>query len=114
MTHIIVKNYSTNLIEKSLHLEDPFLKAEKENERIEFQIEQERIKLSEFKLKVKQRLKVYKHVENKIDEDRQLVISKNNELKQFKSSSSLKSATSYRDLSSNQSNSTNRSDEQGI
>ena len=54
---------------KSEKQDNPFEKAILENVRIENKQELERKKLSDFKLRVKQRLTLYKHVENKIDKD---------------------------------------------
>ena len=67
-----------NIIETRLeNLENPFEKAIRENERIENRQELERKKLNEFKLRVKKRLILYKHVETKLDEDFQLKIDLN-------------------------------------
>ena len=49
--------------------ENPFERAIIENERIENKQEFERRKLSEFKLKVKKRLLLYKYAENNLDKD---------------------------------------------
>jgi hypothetical protein len=57
--------------------ENPFEKARIENERIENKQELERRKLSEFKLKVKQRLVLYKYAESKLDKDFKINFSLN-------------------------------------
>jgi hypothetical protein len=62
-------------------LDDPFEKAMRENEKIIAKIKEDQLRLAEFKKNVKTRLKVYKHVEHKIDEDdRQLKIDKSRKL----------------------------------
>jgi hypothetical protein len=62
------------------NFDDPFEKAMLENEKILMKIKEDQLKLAQFKKNVKERLKVYKHVEHKIDEDRQLKIDRTNKL----------------------------------
>ncbi|CAF0950144.1 unnamed protein product [Brachionus calyciflorus] len=56
--------------------ENPFENAIKENEKIEFKQEQERLKLIDFNKKVKERIRAFKFAEQKLEEDAQLIINR--------------------------------------
>ena len=65
-----------NIACKREDLEDPFEKARLENDKIQLKLKEDKMRLIQFKRTVRERLKDYKHVENKIDEDTQLKINK--------------------------------------
>jgi hypothetical protein len=60
--------------------QDPFEKAMFENEKIMKKIREDEQRLARFRRSVKERLRVYKHVEHRIDEDGQLKIDKSSKV----------------------------------
>lgn len=82
--------------------QNAFDKAREENERYEKRLLEEKMKLDQFKQKVKERIKVYKHVEQRIDEDTKLRINQSKHgVPVQRSKSADYSKTIKRDLVSN-------------